>query len=241
MLTPCHSRARSTVAALSLLLALLSAPTANAQLCACEEEQVMHFPGALYYDLAANAVDVSGDVALVNNYRDNTNQGAVMVYRFDGVSWNEEQKLTASDGAANELFGSSLAVHGDRVVIGSFSGGIGAAYIFEFDGAQWVEVQKISAPAPASGAFSGRVDLDANRLVVSDPFADNGGVDSSGAVHTYLHDGTQWVEEQRIASGAPSQDEYYGYSISIDDDVLVACRFSYPGVLLVVCVCAAAA
>ena len=48
-----------------------------------------------------------------------TGSGAAFVYRFDGKSWVEEQKLTARDPRPGAHFGQSLAVEGDRVFIGA--------------------------------------------------------------------------------------------------------------------------
>jgi len=40
----------------------------------------------------------------------NANQGEVYVYTKSGTSWSQSATLTASDGAANDLFGSTVAV-----------------------------------------------------------------------------------------------------------------------------------
>ena len=61
------------------------------------------------------------------------------------MSGNETAKLTASDGAASDGFGSSVAVSGDTVVVGavpattSAPGDQGSAYVFVKPGAAWVE------------------------------------------------------------------------------------------------------
>ena len=42
-----------------------------------------------------------------------------MYVRSNGV-WSEQQKLTASDGAANDYFGMSVSIDGDTAVIGAY-------------------------------------------------------------------------------------------------------------------------
>eukprot|EP01047_Picozoa_sp_COSAG01_P128819 COSAG01_NODE_58211_length_306_cov_1.062500_1_plen_45_part_01 len=37
-----------------------------------------------------------------------------------GTSWSQQAKLTASDAAANDWFGRSVAVAGDTAVIGAY-------------------------------------------------------------------------------------------------------------------------
>ena len=68
------------------------------------------------------SVSISGDVAVVGAWGDDhagLYSGSAYVYRFDGSTWVEEQKLTASDAAAWDSFGSSLSVSGDVAVVGA--------------------------------------------------------------------------------------------------------------------------
>jgi hypothetical protein len=66
------------------------------------------------------------------------------------LTLNETDKLLASDGAANDYFGWSVAITGDTAVIGAWgdadSGyGTGSAYVFRYDGASWVQQAKLLA------------------------------------------------------------------------------------------------
>lgn len=73
--------------------------------------------------------------------------GAAYVFRRIGSSWIEEAKLTASDGAADARFGSSVCIDGDLIAVGSFwRGGSrpgGAAYAFARTDTGWVEKAKL--------------------------------------------------------------------------------------------------
>ncbi|MDB4431615.1 thrombospondin type 3 repeat-containing protein [Pseudomonadales bacterium] len=58
-----------------------------------------------------------------------------MYVRSNGV-WSEQQKLTASDGAGGDYFGTSVSISGDTAVIGAYSGsgsGSGSAYVYDFN------------------------------------------------------------------------------------------------------------
>ena len=73
----------------------------------------------------------------------------VFVQEGSGI-WSEQQKLTASDGVAHGLFGSSVALSGDgnTALIGAYkdvsNGDIGAAYVFVREGSGfWSEGQKL--------------------------------------------------------------------------------------------------
>jgi uncharacterized repeat protein (TIGR01451 family) len=62
----------------------------------------------------------------------NGNQGAAYAFAQSGTSWSQQSELTAFDGAANDLFGASVAVSGGTALIGSFGSNSfqGAAYAF---------------------------------------------------------------------------------------------------------------
>jgi hypothetical protein len=62
---------------------------------------------------------------------------------------NELAKLLASDGAAEDFFGSSVAVSGDTAVVGAVGDGDnGSAYVFvRGSGGAWTQQQSSAAPA----------------------------------------------------------------------------------------------
>ena len=68
------------------------------------------------------SVSIDGDTAVIGASRDDDNgidSGSAYVYvRSNGV-WSEQQKLTASDGAASDEFGYSVSIDGDTAVIGA--------------------------------------------------------------------------------------------------------------------------
>jgi FG-GAP repeat protein len=69
------------------------------------------------------AVSISGDTVAVGAFRNtvgsHAEQGSLYVFVRSGTSWSQQQKLTASDGAANDHFGGSAAISGNTVVVGS--------------------------------------------------------------------------------------------------------------------------
>ncbi|CAL6434754.1 unnamed protein product [Bathycoccus prasinos] len=105
------------------------------------------------------SVSLHGDTAMVGSYEDDAELNAGAVYVFarsfasDGVtvSWTEETKLYASDGATGTEFGKAISLHGDTALITTRTG---AVYIFTrsygSDGintVSWNEETKIDASA----------------------------------------------------------------------------------------------
>ena len=86
------------------------------------------------------AVAIDGATALVGSYfadvGANVNQGAAYVFRLEGGTWSETDKLVASDGAADENLGNAVALSGDTALTGVLNAeidgnaGAGAAYFF---------------------------------------------------------------------------------------------------------------
>lgn len=72
--------------------------------------------------------------------RTRIHSGSDYVFRFNGSTWVEGQKLLASDGALDDRFGSSVAVSGNVAIVrasldddnGTDSGSV---YVFRFNGA----------------------------------------------------------------------------------------------------------
>lgn len=142
--------------------------------------------------------------------------GAAYVFRgsYDQTtqswSWKQEAKLTANDAAACAMFGTSVAVSGETVVVGA--AGANAAYVFRFDGNEWVHVQELVGPSSSRFGFS--VAISNETIVVGAP-----GVD---AAYTFRFDGTTWLEEGsplRVEGAVPG--DQFGHSVAVDSDLLV--------------------
>lgn len=90
-----------------------------------------------------------------------SNAGAVYVFDapIAGV-FAQTVKLTASDAAANDIFGTDVGLWAGTIVVGASGvddgeAGAGAAYIFELDGAVWSEEAKLVAGDANQNAFMG--------------------------------------------------------------------------------------
>ena len=122
--------------------------------------------------------------------RERNPDDAVYVFRFDGTSWSQEAKLTASDAKPKDEFGFSVAIDGDRIVVGARLGDdgakdTGAAYVFARTGTVWSEDLKLSASDGAKGDFFGEaVSVFGSTVLVGAPRDDDAGV-SSGSVYVY--------------------------------------------------------
>ena len=83
--------------------------------------------------------------------------GSAYVFVRSGTTWTEQQKLLASDGPADDLFGISVAVSGrhgrGRSLLDddAAASDAGAAYVFVRSGTTWTEQQKLMASRRGGG------------------------------------------------------------------------------------------
>ena len=163
------------------------------------ETKIAASDGADYYYFGVS-VDIAADgrIVVVGAWYDDdygTNSGAAYIYDFNGISWPETQKITASDGAANDYFGHSVTISADgkNIVVGAaYNDGTagtnsGAAYLFQYDGVIWQEVKILHASDLAADdlfGFSVSVTEDGKRVVIGSVYDDDNG-SNSGAVYTY--------------------------------------------------------
>jgi len=180
-------------------------------------------------DFFGHIVCVSGDVAVIGAYGDDDDgheSGSAYVFRYDGDSWLEEQKLTASDAAAFDHFGVSVAVSGDLVVVGASGdddGGFdsGSAYVFRYDGESWVEEQKLTASDTALGdEFGNSVSVFGDIAVVGAWRSDVAG-SQSGSAYVFRYDGDSWVEDHRLVASDAEAGDSLGQFVFLSEDVAV--------------------
>jgi hypothetical protein len=114
-----------------------------------------------------------------------SNRGEILHYSYDATTTpSNETKITASDGAAGDQFGCSVAVGSGRIVVGARrdddnGSSSGSAYIFDLDGTQ---LAKITASDGATGdSFGNAVAVGSGRIVVGATGDDDNGTSSGSA------------------------------------------------------------
>lgn len=175
-------------------------------------------------DNFGNSVALDGDRALIGNRLDFSGPGSAYVFRHEGQEWQEEQKLTASDGMMDDRFGVSVGLDGDTAVVGAYLAEIngnahqGAAYVYEKIGGAWVETQKLTASdGQKQDSFGSAVAVEEDTIMVSAPSADIAGNLGQGAVYVFDRVAGDWIEQQKIVifNGQPN-DLLGQYNIGVD-------------------------
>jgi len=181
------------------------------------------------------SVAVDGDTAVIGAHLDDDNGGAsgsAYVFTRSGSAWTQQQKLTASDGAASDFFGISVAMDGDTAVIGASGdddngAGSGSAYVYIRSGTTWAQQAKLAASdGTALDRFGASVAVDADTAVIGAHFDDVRGTDS-GSAYVFIRSGTTWAQQAKLAAGDAAPVDRFGFSVAVDGDTAMIGAFVF--------------
>ncbi len=129
-----------------------------------------------------------------------------------GSGWanmTQTAKLTASDGAADDYFGTSVSISGNTVVVGAPDANVGsnnnqgAAYVFTESGSGWTnmtQTAKLTASDGAAGDYFGHsVSISGNTVVVGALDATVGSHSQQGAAYVFTEPGSGWANMTQTA------------------------------------------
>jgi hypothetical protein len=191
-------------------------------------------------DRFGRSVDISGDTVVVGASLDDdneTNSGSAYVFVKPGGGWATTNaynaKLTASDGAADDRFGRSVAISGDTVVVGAYldddnETNSGSAYVFVKPGSGWATTNAYNAKLTASdGATDDRfgrpVAISGDTVVVGAALDDK--ETNSGSVYVFVKPGSGWTTTSAYNAKLTASDgaayDFFGRSVAISGDTVV--------------------
>lgn len=128
-------------------------------------------------DLFGWQVDIEGSVIAAGaNFHDAAGPDAGAVYLFDAVSGEQLNKLTVP---GTRLFGTSLDLNGDRLVVGSE----GRAHVFDVNSGELL-AELLPSDASGNQGFGGSVTIEGDTVVVGAQIDSNAG-SNAGAIYIY--------------------------------------------------------
>ena len=197
---------------------------------------------AMDQDRLGQTVRIDGDIAVVGGIQTGVLED-LYIYRFDGASWNLEQRLVNPDGyeASDDNFGQGIAIDsvGGQIFIGADRDDRGAGnnggvvHIYSYDAVlgAWELSQTIGTNQGLPGLngddeFGYSIDVTndgaGNRtLVVGARVEDAGPGNNSGAAYVFDHNGANWGFTQRITASDEAGSDEFGFSVAIDGESLV--------------------
>ncbi len=216
-------------------------------------------------DQFGSSVAVSGDTVVVGapletsnatgvngNQSDNSasQAGAAYVFVRNGATWSQQAYLKASNTNAGDLFGYSVSVSDNTVVVGAISESsnatgvngdqsnnsaflAGAAYVFVRNGSAWSQQAYLKA-SNTGGAdqFGFSVAVTGDTVVVGAWGEASGasGIDgnqsdntapASGAAYVFTRSGVTWSQQAYLKASNTGANDQFGYSVAIAGDTVV--------------------
>jgi len=177
-------------------------------------------------------VALSGDTAVVPADADDSDvngidSGSVYVFTRSGTSWTQQAKLTASDGAAVDLFGYSVALSGDTILIGArfadddkMGVDSGSVYVFTRCGTTWSQQAKLIAADGAAGdefGYSVALSGDTAVITANGDDSDVNGVDS-GSAYVFIRSGSDWSQQAKLTAADGDAGDLFGVRVALDGD-----------------------
>lgn len=179
-------------------------------------------------DAFGQSVALSGNTIIIGSPRDDVNgedRGSVYAFIRDGAIWREHAKLTADDGADGDLFGISVAISGETILVGAdlhdeVAPNAGAVYVYTRTGNRWSQQAKLTASdGGETDIFGVRVALSGDTALISARRDDDDimGVDA-GSAYIFVRSGTAWSQEQKLIAPDGAEDDRFGRSVALLGD-----------------------
>lgn len=184
-------------------------------------------------DRFGRALAIAGDVVAVSNRRSGDN--AVYVYRRNKTGWYLEDKIP--EPGESGAFGTVLAITQDVLVVGKpFDNEngerAGVAFVYRFDGAGWrMDGKLLASDGYAHDRFASAVAVVGEHVVVGAYYKDLDGEHAMGTAYLYTRDVQQlrWHEVGRLRAGDRSNSGFFGWSVAVSGDRLIASALNARG------------
>ena len=114
-------------------------------------------------------VCIDEDYALIGSFFDDSEKGSAYVFKRSGTMWNQEAKITASDGMSGDKFGTSVSIDADYCIVSAYydDNQEGSSYVFKRSGTSWIQEIKLTASSGAIGDWFGiDVSIDAFNIII---------------------------------------------------------------------------
>lgn len=203
----------------------LANPPASRGIEPCEVARLTGDPWASAFGASA---DISGDYIVVGDPGDDqvaSWAGAAYLFqrRAGMLDWERKQKIFGSDINFFDSFGYSVAIDGDRLVVGAphndpAGAWFGFAYVFVRVGETWVEQQKlVSSGSSLEDGFGFSVAISGDVIAVGAP----GEQTRAGRTYIFQWNGSAWMEQAILVGSDTVAEDTFGTALSLNQGRLL--------------------
>ncbi len=176
------------------------------------------------------SVSMSGDYAIIGAPRDNNNgatTGAAYIFYNNSGIWQQQAKLVANDGAADDWFGVSVCIDGNYAVVGAVEDDdngdcSGSAYIFYNNSGIWQQQAKLLADdGEENENFGYSVCIEGNYAIVGAMYDDDLFM-LSGSAYIFFNNSGTWQQQAKINTDDRTGGEiFFGRSVDLSGDYAI--------------------
>ncbi|RZG12851.1 hypothetical protein EXT47_20495 [Pseudoalteromonas sp. CO342X] len=152
--------------------------------------------------------------------------GSAYVYERENNSWHFQSKLTARDGADGDLFGISVAIDGDTILVGADLNDekaekAGAVYVYQFDGKKWNSQAKLMAnDGGNTDIFGVRVAIFGDTALISARRDDIDGIGKdAGSAYLFERTNDKWTQTQKLVAPDAKADDRFARGVALSKDM----------------------
>ena len=152
-----------------------------------------------------------------------TGIGTAYVFCRQGVGWSQCAALMQFDAAVGDLFGDTVAIDDDVIVVGATTddSGKGSAYVYREAGQEWeIEAKLIASDGAENDNFGKSLGVSGNFIVVG--ATGNAEVAAgAGAAYVFRFERGLWSEEAKLLAPDGQFNDRFGRSVAIWGDTLL--------------------
>ncbi|MEW6352451.1 MAG: DUF4347 domain-containing protein [Thermodesulfobacteriota bacterium] len=146
------------------------------------------------------------------------------------ITLASESKCTASDGAADDLFGYGVSIYGNTAVVGAQfdDGAKGSAYVYQNTGGGWVQTAKLVASDRLGVDYFGiATSYDGTTALIGAYYGDKGLTADVGAAYIYQAIGGVWTETQKLTPSDGANQDGFGRGLWVSGDYAIVGSFGH--------------
>ena len=186
------------------------------------------FGGAVAIDGNSIVVTAMGDG---EEHFGGTGSASVFTRDENGV-WSFQQKLFASVFIRDRMYGGSVAISGDSVMVGSeyiaepHGAGIGSVYLYQRVGNVWSEIRQLTSSTWKGGYEFGRFLAMDGDIAVIGAYNEEHGSNTRGSVYVFVRDRGEWKQQQKLFIKEDfNERDRFGAAVAIHGTTIVAGDF----------------
>ncbi|MGO8874279.1 MAG: FG-GAP repeat protein [Acidimicrobiales bacterium] len=176
--------------------------------------------GTISNDSFGSSVSISGDTAVVAAPDHAQQAGAVYVFGRTSHGWTQTAVLTAADSVAYDMFGTSVVISGNTIVVGAeySAADAGRAYVFTRTAQVWHQTAELKGSDTVTyDQFGSSVAIAGTTIAVGADLRSA----RAGRVYVFTKRGVHWIQTAELKASDSSLYDEFGSSLAMDGHTMI--------------------